>query len=150
MFTATVTPYVYRQIQTLLNQGDIVLSKGRISEVTVNKDGVLISLSSKGELKEEELGPFDAVFNCTGPSVGIGANAHPFLKQLGYQELIKADDLNLGIEVADDYTVNTQCRIYYLGPMLRASLWEATAVPKLRVHAQKLAGLIAEGNLFSK
>ena len=104
----------------------------------------------KGGLETEAIGPFDAVFNCTGPSVGIGANAHPFLKQLANQGLIRADDLNLGIEVADDYTVNAQCRIYYLGPMLRASLWEATAVPELRVHAQKLAGLIAEGILFTK
>ena len=138
-------PYVHRQIQGLLNQGALVLTKGRTSGVAVNKDGVHVNLALKGGLVTEELGPFDAVFNCTGPSVGIGANAHPFLKQLANQGLIKSDDLNLGIEVADDYMVNAQCRIHYIGPMLRASLWEVIAVPELRVHAKKLAGLIAEG-----
>lgn len=137
-------PYVHRQIQALMNQGDLVLSKGRIAGVAVNEDGVHVNLALRGRPETEELGPFDAVFNCTGPSVGIGANAHPFLKQLADQGLIMPDELNLGIEVADDYSVHAECRIHYLGPMLRASFWEATAVPELRVHAHQLAGLIAE------
>jgi uncharacterized NAD(P)/FAD-binding protein YdhS len=33
--------------------------------------------------------------------------------------------------------------LYYLGPMLRAAHWEATAVGELRVHAQQLAAALA-------
>ena len=29
--------------------------------------------------------------------------------------------------------------IYYVGPLLRARYWEATAVPELRVYAQRVA-----------
>jgi uncharacterized NAD(P)/FAD-binding protein YdhS len=32
--------------------------------------------------------------------------------------------------------------LYYIGPLLKADLWEATAVPELRVHASQLAATI--------
>ena len=34
--------------------------------------------------------------------------------------------------------------LYYLGPMLRAAHWEATAVGELRVHAQQLAAALVQ------
>ena len=32
--------------------------------------------------------------------------------------------------------------LYYLGPMLRADHWEATAAAELRVHAEQLAAVL--------
>jgi uncharacterized NAD(P)/FAD-binding protein YdhS len=29
--------------------------------------------------------------------------------------------------------------LYYVGPLLRATYWESTAVPELRIHAARLA-----------
>jgi uncharacterized NAD(P)/FAD-binding protein YdhS len=29
--------------------------------------------------------------------------------------------------------------LWYVGPLLKGTLWEATAVPELRVHARQLA-----------
>jgi uncharacterized NAD(P)/FAD-binding protein YdhS len=33
--------------------------------------------------------------------------------------------------------------LFYVGPMLRADRWEATAAQELRVHAEQLAALLA-------
>jgi uncharacterized NAD(P)/FAD-binding protein YdhS len=33
--------------------------------------------------------------------------------------------------------------LFYVGPMLRADLWEATAASELRGHAERLANLLA-------
>jgi uncharacterized NAD(P)/FAD-binding protein YdhS len=33
--------------------------------------------------------------------------------------------------------------LFYVGPMLRADLWEATAASELRGHAERLAALLA-------
>jgi uncharacterized NAD(P)/FAD-binding protein YdhS len=33
--------------------------------------------------------------------------------------------------------------LFYVGPMLRADLWEATAASELPVHAERLATLLA-------
>jgi hypothetical protein len=35
-------------------------------------------------------------------------------------------------------------RLYYLGPMLRADHWEATAATELRDHAERLAAHLAD------
>ncbi len=58
--------------------------------------------------------------------------------------LITPDGLGLGLRVdADGAVVDAQGRssrmLSYIGPMLKARDWEATAVPELRVHAQRLA-----------
>jgi uncharacterized NAD(P)/FAD-binding protein YdhS len=37
----------------------------------------------------------------------------------------------------------TATRLFYLGPMLRAAHWEATAVGELRVRAEALAAALA-------
>jgi uncharacterized NAD(P)/FAD-binding protein YdhS len=36
--------------------------------------------------------------------------------------------------------------LFYIGPMLKARLWEAIAVPELRVHARRLAGFLKDGS----
>jgi len=35
-------------------------------------------------------------------------------------------------------------RLFYVGPLLRADYWEATAVGELRMHAERLARHLAE------
>jgi uncharacterized NAD(P)/FAD-binding protein YdhS len=58
--------------------------------------------------------------------------------------LIRADALELGIDIAEDGRVIggdgvPVDSLWYLGPWLRARDWEATAVPELRGHAARLA-----------
>jgi uncharacterized NAD(P)/FAD-binding protein YdhS len=38
----------------------------------------------------------------------------------------------------------TAAHLFYLGPMLRAEHWEATAVGELRIHAQRLAAALVQ------
>jgi uncharacterized NAD(P)/FAD-binding protein YdhS len=57
---------------------------------------------------------------------------------------MRADLLGLGIEVSEDYAVidTAGCPsrvLHYIGPLLKARDWEATAVPELRTHAARLA-----------
>jgi uncharacterized NAD(P)/FAD-binding protein YdhS len=64
--------------------------------------------------------------------------------------LVVPDVLGLGLLVADDYRVpDAQGRaspwLHYVGPLLKARDWEATAIPELRQHAAALARrLVAE------
>ncbi len=59
-----------------------------------------------------------------------------------------ADPLNLGLRTGRfGACVDTQGRVhdrlYYVGPMLRAAHWEATAAAELRNHAEQLAAHLA-------
>jgi uncharacterized NAD(P)/FAD-binding protein YdhS len=56
------------------------------------------------------------------------------------------DEFGIGIRTANNYaligaTGQPSANIYYVGPLLKADYWEATAVPELREH---VARLIAE------
>jgi uncharacterized NAD(P)/FAD-binding protein YdhS len=53
------------------------------------------------------------------------------------------------LQVDPDYRVldregQASARLYYIGPLLKARDWEATAVPELRVHAQRLAKVLQQ------
>ena len=63
--------------------------------------------------------------------------------------MICEDDLELGLAtnphlacVGRDGAASE--RLFYLGPMLRASYWEATAATELRNHAERLARHLGE------
>jgi uncharacterized NAD(P)/FAD-binding protein YdhS len=56
--------------------------------------------------------------------------------------------LGLGVDVSDHYAaMDARGRpspiLYVTGPLLRARWWEASAVPELRVHAARVAQLLA-------
>jgi uncharacterized NAD(P)/FAD-binding protein YdhS len=70
------------------------------------------------------------------------------IHSLRMQGLIVADALRLGIRTGRhgacvDSFGQPSSRLFYLGPMLRADHWEATAATELRDHAQSLAQHLA-------
>ena len=112
-------------------------SNGRI-EVTWRQRG---SQSERTEI-------FDRVVNCTGPDYAVARSTEPLWHSLVQCGLCVPDALGLGLRTgprgavldADGWPGPHLC---YVGPMLRADLWEATAAAELRVHAEKLATLLA-------
>jgi uncharacterized NAD(P)/FAD-binding protein YdhS len=90
---------------------------------------------------------FTAVVNCTGPSSDLSATKAPLIQSLMQRGHLCQDPLRLGVQVDDqmqllDSNGAGQPDLYYIGPLLKADLWEATAVPELRVHASQLAATI--------
>ncbi len=116
------------QIRSLRNEG------GRIRADWVSRpDG------------EPRVGRFDRVINCTGASCRLEDWRDPLVQALLSQGLISADALGLGLRTGPKGLVigssGTPTQdLYYLGPMLRADHWEATATTELRNHAANLAG----------
>jgi uncharacterized NAD(P)/FAD-binding protein YdhS len=90
----------------------------------------------------------DRVINCTGPDYNIRRSADPLMRSLMSQGLAVADPLDLGIRTgAYGALINAQgqaaTNLFYVGPMLRADHWEATAALELRGHAERLAGYLS-------
>lgn len=89
-----------------------------------------------------------AIVNCTGPDSDLRRVADPLVRQVLADGIIAVDRLGLGLDVAGDGAVidarGTPSKlIFYVGPLLKARDWEATAVPELRLHAQRVADTIA-------
>ena len=81
----------------------------------------------------------------------IKRSVDPLIVSLRDDGLIAPDGLNLGLRttahgacVAADGHASDD--LYYLGPLLRATHWEATAATELRNHAEQMARhLVASG-----
>jgi uncharacterized NAD(P)/FAD-binding protein YdhS len=84
------------------------------------------------------------VINCTGPEGGITRDSQPLLRELLASGLAQADALGLGLATAEDGALldaggRASEHLFTLGPPRRGELWEATAVPEIRVQARALA-----------
>jgi uncharacterized NAD(P)/FAD-binding protein YdhS len=83
--------------------------------------------------------------NCTGPASDITATAHPLLRQLLDAGLARPDPLRLGLDTGPrgavrDALGRPASDIFALGPLLRGSRYETTAIPEIRDQAVALAG----------
>lgn len=99
-----------------------------------------------GEERRLDVG---TIINCTGPSGSIALSSAPLWQALLRRALVRPDALGIGIAVAPDYGVigadgGAAEGIYYVGPLLKAQCWEATAVPELREHVANLVAGLGE------
>lgn len=86
----------------------------------------------------------DRVVNCTGPDYDARRSHEPLVRALLDDGFAMSDPLGLGFATAShgalvDRSGRAAPDLFYIGPMLRAGCWEATAVPELRQHAERLA-----------
>lgn len=90
----------------------------------------------------------DRVVNCTGPDYNVRRSHDPLMRSLLAQGLAAPDPLNLGIRTGSygalvDAQGRASTNLFYVGPMLRADHWEATAAQELRGHAERLASYLS-------
>jgi uncharacterized NAD(P)/FAD-binding protein YdhS len=136
-------PSAARRLENLLDSGQVKRLAGRITGF--DREGVNLSIQfkSRGEASVERL-DVGAVVNCTGPNNDLSSLSVPLVTQLRNEGLIQQDCLKLGLLVDDGYRVidvHNQANpgLFYVGPMLKARYWEASAVPELRNHIRRLA-----------
>lgn len=122
---------------------------GRLSHCEEQLDGVQISWQPRGggELRRLRVA---SVINCTGPASDTRQLKEPLLLALAKKGQLRRDALGLGLETDAHYRLLDQhgapsAVLRYVGPFLKASWWESTAVPELAQHVATLAEeLIAE------
>jgi uncharacterized NAD(P)/FAD-binding protein YdhS len=90
----------------------------------------------------------DRVVNCTGPDYNVRRTREPLIQSLVSQGLAVADPLDLGFRTGPhgallDAQGRAATNLFYVGPMLRADHWEATAAHELRGHAERLASYLS-------
>jgi len=129
-------------IQKLLQTGSLAVRAGRLRDLRSDASGVEVTLQFRGQPSSVTL-RVGSVINCTGPSSDLKNSADPLITFLRQRGLIHPDPLGLGLVTGENYALidasgNPSSVIYYVGPLLRASFWESTAVPELRVHAARL------------
>ena len=142
-----VAPDTYRFFDEALARQKILPIAGRISNIEPCDGKTLVTVQRRGGRGTEKL-LVDRIINCTGPNSNPSLIEEPLIQQLIRDDLISIDDHGLGLRISDTMAVESQDGtpsewLSYVGPMLKASLWEATAVPELRIYASGLARKIS-------
>jgi len=139
-------PQLGAHIASLRRSGRLRVNAGRIDSVIAAGERLTVSWRPRGG------GPatltVDLIVNATGPDYVLERGTVPLLDFLRKAGWVSEDALNLGLRTARyGACVDAQGRpsddLFYLGPMLRAGHWEATAATELSTHAEQLAAHLA-------
>jgi uncharacterized NAD(P)/FAD-binding protein YdhS len=138
-----VPPQIDAHIADLKRGGKLHVSAGRIDSVEVHNSQLRVSWRPRGS-HVTSTWMVDLIINATGPDYALNRSTDPLLKAMRTSGLVSADPLNLGIRTADHGACVSAAgipskQLFYLGPMLRADYWEATAATEIRDHAERLA-----------
>jgi uncharacterized NAD(P)/FAD-binding protein YdhS len=136
---------IHARLMEAVSSGRLRVHTGRVAALDDAGPGVRVIVEGVGGERTPLEGGL--VVNCTGPQTGFSAAADPLFTALLGRGLVRADSLDMGIEVDDDFAaVGADGRwprvLYALGPLLRGTLWETTAVPELRGQAMRVAQLL--------
>lgn len=140
-------PELIQKIDTLRNAQRLTIHAGHIKEIIPRGERIEVIWRQRGTQRQRAQ-QFDRVINCTGPDYAIARSSEPLWRNLVQCGLSVADPLGLGLRTGPHGAVVDADgwpgpHLFYIGPMLRADHWEATAAHELRGHAEKLAALLA-------
>jgi uncharacterized NAD(P)/FAD-binding protein YdhS len=134
----------------LQHAGRLQVLAGRMVAMQLEADGVAVHWRPRGGAGERRT-VVDRVINCTGPDYDLTRARAPLLRALVRDGLAVPDAHGLGLRTgrqgavidADGWPATN---LHYLGPMLRAEHWEATAAAELAAHAEQLADHLCQGD----
>ncbi|OHV76613.1 FAD/NAD(P)-binding protein [Rhizobium sp. LCM 4573] len=141
-----IAPEIASRFDALTRDGTVTVHAGFLQAMEPSGEGAEIRYRQRGS---DHIASFhtDWIVNCTGMErAGIGHS--PLLQAMRARDMIAMDELGLGIRVdarshvlAPDGQV--QPGLYAAGALTAGQFWEITAVPDIRLQAQRVAETIA-------
>lgn len=138
-----IPPATGARLTRLRQAGRLQIHAGQVRAIEDAGGSLRVCWRPRGASSLREL-TVDRVIDCSGSAGRLARTRDPLLRDLMAGGLAVPDSFGLGWLTAThgaliDRDGRAARHLYYLGPMLRAAHWEATAVGELRVHAQQLA-----------
>lgn len=143
-------PQTVVRLHELRDRGRLHIHAARIEQCSQAHGRIRILHRRRGHAHSGEL-LVDHVINCTGPDYDLARTRDPLWRSLVDSGLAVRDPLGLGVKTGANGALFDADgwpgpHLFYLGPMLRADHWEATAAAELRVHAEQLATALMGGD----
>jgi uncharacterized NAD(P)/FAD-binding protein YdhS len=137
-----MAPEIHARLDQHRSRGAVRIVGGRIREVRSSGDmaTVRILLRQGGEQEFR----VNRIINCTGIQENYERAARPLIRSLIVGGLARANELGIGFQTDEHGALldkeGIPSRVLFtLGPPRRGQLFETTAVPEIRVQAEKLA-----------
>ncbi|MDA5633809.1 MULTISPECIES: FAD/NAD(P)-binding protein [Rhizobium/Agrobacterium group] len=137
-----IAPEVHAAFEKLLADDVLEVHAGYLNSVEEQDEGITLRYRRRHTQISKEL-QVDWVVNCTGMErAGIGHSR--LLENMRNDSVLLLDPLGLGVEVDDESRLlradgQSWPGLFAAGALTAGRLWEITAVPDIRVQAQKIA-----------
>jgi uncharacterized NAD(P)/FAD-binding protein YdhS len=143
-----LAPAMASAVAALQASGRLRIQAGRIARLSPDGARITVHWRARGSHTQQLLSA-DRVVDCSGHDCRLRETRDPLLRHLLDSGVGSVDALGLGLRTArHGALVNADGeaarQLYYLGPMLRAAHWEATAVGELRQRVEALAEVLRE------
>lgn len=138
---------VHQRVTAALADGRLQIVTGTI--VTLSSAGSRIRVTVAGTSGANVVLEAGFVINGTGPRTSFSAAASPLYRNLLATGQVVVDELDMGIRVDEDFAIlernGLRSRVLYaVGPPIKGTLWETTAVPELRQQTLRVAQTMLE------
>lgn len=144
-----ISAKVRRRLEKALAEGRFEVIKGRFRECAAAGEDLEVRVGTKDGLRSLRAG---VLINCTGPQTQHLRlpGESPLLDNLYKSGLARSDEMNMGLDVGQDFAVKDKDGrvsevLFAAGTLLKGTLWETTAVPELRAQAFYIAQMISAG-----
>jgi uncharacterized NAD(P)/FAD-binding protein YdhS len=139
-------PAVAGLVRRMVDAGSLRVLAGRIVAVGEADGRLAVDIVPRGESHFERV-VVGHVVNCSGPGP-VRGTTHPLVARLLETGVVRPDPLGLGLDALADGTLLSRrgrawTRLTAVGPLLKGTLWETTAVPEIRAQAVALAQRLA-------
>ncbi|MCA9123434.1 MAG: FAD/NAD(P)-binding protein [Planctomycetaceae bacterium] len=138
---------IHNRMTDALDSGRLQVIAGTIDKLVPGEQQIDVVLRDTKGNEQSIAG--DLIINCTGPQLRFTQAGVPLFDNLLRKQLVTADELDMGILVDKHFAAITgngmpSPVLFAIGPLLRGSLWETTAVPELRGQAMRVAEAMLE------
>jgi uncharacterized NAD(P)/FAD-binding protein YdhS len=133
-----IPPATAETLRAMIEAGRLVVRCGHVR--SIHRSGVTIDCCGNRRIYL----PADTVFDCTGPALDVARSSSRLVRSLLLSGLAAADPSGLGLHAEPTGELVGAAGIFAVGPLVRGGAYEGTAVPELRVHAERAAAVIAE------
>jgi uncharacterized NAD(P)/FAD-binding protein YdhS len=135
-------PFAHHVFSGRLANNALVMHRARVQSAhTLGQDEVAITLRRRDGTTTIRV---DHVVNCAGPDCDYRRLDSPLIRNLLDQGLARTDATGLGLAAAASGALvesngAVSSSTFTLGPPMKGAMWETTAVPELRLQAEKLS-----------
>ena len=138
---------IHQRLTEAITEGKVRIQKGNV--IAIEDQGENVGVTFEDKKGETQTISGGLVINCTGPAAGFSETQLPLFQNLLNRGLIRPDELDMGIDVGAEFAVidregkHSEC-LFAIGPLMKGTLWETTAVPELRGQAMRVAELLVK------
>lgn len=140
---------IHDRLTSAMALNSLRILQGRLHGMAAHGSSIQVTIEGSAPNPGRTLIEAAWVINCTGPQESYRHSKSTLVQNLFDRGLIQADDMDMGIRVGPDFSViggdgMASRFLLAIGPMLKGTLWETTAVPELRIQALHAAERILE------